>query len=113
MGEYIQALHKVDDQSQTIIADMIARHRKVLIMSYAPVIILVLIASIMFSVLVLSGKTEFPVWIATINPVTVTILWLLIKRFLSQFVHDWTEGAGFNLANPIFFALTTIMLWNG
>ena len=113
MGEYIQALNKVDDGSQSVIADMIARHRKVLIITYAPVIILILIASILFSILVTSGKTAFPVWMAAVNPVTLTIAWLILKRILPQSVRDWTEGAGFNIAYLAFFACTTITLWNG
>lgn len=113
MGEYIQALNKVDDGSQSVIADMIARHRKVLIITYAPVIILILIASILFSILVASGKTAFPVWMAAVNPVTMTIVWLILKRILPQSVRGWTEGAGFNIAYLAFFACTTITLWNG
>jgi hypothetical protein len=113
MGEYVQALNKVEDGSQVVIADMIARHRKMLIITYAPVMILIVIASILFSILVASGKTAFPVWMAGINPVTLTIAWLLIKRVLPQFVRDWTEGAGFNIAFLVFFACTTITLWNG
>jgi hypothetical protein len=113
MGEYVQALNKVEDGSQPVIADMIARHRKVLIITYAPVLILILVASILFSTLVASGQTAFPVWMAAINPVTMTIAWLLIKRILPQFVRDWTEGAGFNIAYLVFFACTTITLWNG
>ena len=113
MGEYVQALNKVEDGSQVVIAEMIARHRKVLIITYAPLLILIVLASILFSVLVASGKTAFPVWIAAINPVTMTLLWLIIKRILPQFVRDWTEGAGFNLAYLAFFACTTISLWNG
>lgn len=113
MGEYIQALNKVEDGSQSVIADMIARHRKVLIISYAPVLILILIASILFSILVASGQTAFPVWMAGINPVTMTIAWLILKRILPQSVRDWTEGAGFNIAYLAFFACTTISLWNG
>ena len=112
MGEYVQALNKVEDGSQPVIADMIARHRKVLIISYAPVLILILVASILFSVLVVSGKTAFPVWMAAVNPVTMTLAWLAIKRLLPQFVRDWTEGAGFNIAFLAFFACTTITLWN-
>jgi len=112
MGEYIQALNKVDDNSQAVIAEMIARHRKVLIITYAPVIIFIMIASVLFSILVASGKTAFPVWMAAVNPVTMTIAWLLIKRVLPQFVRDWTEGAGFNIAFLAFFACTTITLWN-
>lgn len=113
MGEYIQALNKVEDGSQSVIADMIARHRKVLIITYAPVLILILIASILFSILVASGKTAFPVWMAAVNPVTMTIAWLILKRILPQSVRDWTEGAGFNIAYLAFFACTTITLWNG
>ena len=112
MGEYVQALNKVEDGSQAVIADMIARHRKVLIITYAPVLILILIASILFSVLVASGRTAFPVWMAAVNPVTMTFAWLVLKRLLPQFVRDWTEGAGFNIAYLAFFAFTTITLWN-
>ncbi|HEX5943152.1 MAG TPA: DUF6796 family protein [Anaerolineales bacterium] len=112
MGEYVQALNKVEDGSQTVIADMIARHRKVLIISYAPVLILILVASILFSILVASGRTAFPVWMAAVNPVTMTLAWLAIKRLLPQFVRDWTEGAGFNIAYLAFFACTTTTLWN-
>ena len=112
MGEYIQALNKVEDSSQPVIAEMIGRHRKVLIITYAPVIIFILIASILFSILVASGRTAFPIWMAAVNPVTLTIAWLVLKRVLPQFVRDWTEGAGFNIAFLAFFACTTITLWN-
>src|SRR5688572_12601274 len=37
MGEYVQALNQVDESSQTVIVNMIERHKKVLIMTYAPV----------------------------------------------------------------------------
>lgn len=113
MGEYIQALNRVEDGSQSVIADMIARHRKVLIITYAPVLILIIIASILFSLLVASGRTAFPIWMAAVNPVTMTIAWLVLKRILPQSVRDWTEGAGFNIAYLAFFACTTITLWNG
>jgi hypothetical protein len=112
MGEYIQALNKVQEDSQSIIAEMISRHRKVLIATYAPVMVFILIASILFSISVASGKTAFPVWMAAINPVTMTIAWLALKRVLPQIVRDWTEGAGFNIAFLAFFACTTISLWN-
>ena len=112
MGEYVQALNKVEDGSQAVIADMIARHRKVLIITYGPILLLIVIASILFSVLVASGRTAFPVWMAAVNPVTLTIAWMLFKRVLPQFVRDHTEGAGFNIAYLVFFACTTAALWN-
>ena len=112
MGEYIHALNKVEESSQPVIVDMINRHKKVLIISYAPVLLFIVIASIMFSILVASGNTSFPIWMAAINPLTMTIAWLLIKRILPQFIRDGAEGAGFNIAFMAFFAFTTITLWN-
>jgi hypothetical protein len=112
MGEYIQALNKVDDHSQFILADMIGRHRMVMIITYGPLLLFIIIASVLFSILVASGETLFPVWMAAINPVTMTIAWMFGKRILPQFVRDWTEGAGFNIAYLIFFLCTTITLWN-
>ena len=113
MGEYIQALNSVNEDSQSVIVKMIERHKKVLIISYAPVLILIIIASIMFSILVASGNTAFPVWMAAVNPLTMTIAWLIIKRILPQSIRDGAEGAGFNIAFMAFFACTTITLWNG
>jgi hypothetical protein len=84
----------------------------VLIITYAPLLLLIVVASILFSILVASGETAFPVWMAAINPLTMTIAWMLGKRALPQFVRDWTEGAGFNIAYLLFFAFTTITLWN-
>lgn len=112
MGEYVQALNKVDEPSQGIIADMITRHRKVLIITYAPLLIFIIFASILFSIMVGMGGTLFPTWMAAINPVTMTIAWLLLKRVLPQVIRDATEGAGFNIAYFVFFFCTTITLWN-
>jgi hypothetical protein len=111
MGEYIQALNQVDDSSQPIIAGMISRHRTVLILTYAPLLILIILASILFSVMAGSGRTLYPAWMAAINPVTMTLAWLLLKRVLPQFIRDATEGAGFNIAYLIFFLCSTITLW--
>ncbi|NJC98242.1 MAG: hypothetical protein C3F07_04690 [Anaerolineales bacterium] len=112
LGEYVQALNKVEESSQTVIADMFARHRKVMIASYGPLLIMIVIASSLFSVLVATQQTGFPKWMAAVNPVTLTIAWMLVKRILPQFVRDRTEGAGFNIAYLAFFACTTFTLWN-
>ena len=112
MGEYIQALKNVETDSQNVIAGMVERHKKVLIITYAPLMGFIVIASILFSILVASGNTLFPLWMAGVTPLTMTIAWLLIKRVLPQSINDWTEGAGFNIAYMAFFACTTISLWN-
>ncbi|HAV75968.1 MAG TPA: hypothetical protein DCX53_01295 [Anaerolineae bacterium] len=112
LGEYIQALNNVEESSQSIIADMIGRHKNVLIAGYVPLMVMIVIASILFSVLVATQVTAFPEWVAWINPVTMTIAWMIVKRILPQFIRDWTEGAGFNIAYMAFFGCTTFALWN-
>jgi hypothetical protein len=112
MGEYIHALNDIHEKLQSVVAAMIQRHRNVLITTYAPVLTFIFPASILFSMLVASGKTLFPVWMAVINPATLTILWLLLKRIVPPFLRDHTEGAGFKIAFLAFFACTTATLWN-
>jgi hypothetical protein len=113
LGEYVHALNDVGADSQRVIVGMFERHKKVMVITYAPVMIFIILASILFSILVASGGTFFPAWMAWITPLTMTIAWLLVKRILPRFIRDWTEGAGFNIAYMIFFACTTIALWNG
>jgi hypothetical protein len=112
MGEYVKALENVNEDSQQIIAGMIERHKKILMISYFPILFIVLMASILFAFIVGMGATYFPAWMIVINPVTLTIAWLLLKRVLPKFVHDATEGAGFNIAYFTFFTCCTISLWN-
>jgi len=111
MGEYVHALNDVNEDSQDVITKMLERHKKVLIFTYAPLLLFIIIASAIFSTTVWSGETLFPKWMAAINPVTMTIVWMLVKHILPQFIRDWTEGAGFNIAYVAFFAFTTITLW--
>jgi len=113
LGEYVQALNNVEEKSQPVIASMIERHKKVMILTYAPLLIFIVVASILFSVLVAQGNTLFSSWMAGITPLTMTIAWMLIKRVLPQFIRDWTEGAGFNIAFMAFFIGTTLSLWSG
>jgi hypothetical protein len=112
LGEYVQALNNVETDSQNVIVKMIERHKKVLIFTYAPLLTFIVVASILFSFLVASGNSAFPVWMAGVTPLTMIIAWMLIKRILPQLIRDWTEGAGFNIAYMAFFVCTTISLWN-
>jgi hypothetical protein len=112
MGEYVKALNLVNEESQQVITDMITRHRKVMIVTYTPLLVFIIIASILFSIMVGTGLTHFPTWMAAVNPVTLTIVWLLLKKVLPRFINEATEGAGFNIAYFAFFLCTTLTLWN-
>ncbi len=112
-GEYVKALNVVNQDSQKVIADLFARHRRISIIAYAPLLVMIVIASILFSILVATQETRFPAWMAAVNPFTMTVAWLVIKRILPETITDALAGAGFNIAYFIFFVCTTITLWNG
>jgi len=107
MGEYVQALNKLEPGSQPVVVDMFLRHRKIMTITYAFLLSCVLIGSIWFSVLVALGHTAFPRWMAVVNPVTAFLFWAGLKKVLPASVSELTEGAGFNIAYLLFFILTT------
>jgi len=112
LGEYVQALNRVGDDSQPVLAEMLAHHRKIMIITYGFLVTCILVASIWYSWVVASGSSSFPRWMAAVNPLTALIAWMLVKRILPKPIVERTEGAGFNIAYLAFFACTTLTLWN-
>lgn len=113
LGEYVQALNRLESASQAVLVEMLGRHRQIMKITYGFLFACIIIASVWFSVLIALGGTAFPLWMAAVNPVTVLLLWMLVKRILPVRVRDLTEGAGFNIAYLIFFVMTTITLVGG
>lgn len=111
LGEYVRALNSLEGEAQTPLLEMITRHRKIMVITYGFLFASMLIASIWYSVLVATGRTYFPQWMAAINPVTVFLAWTVVKRILPSRIVDLTEGAGFNIAFVVFFVFTTWTLW--
>lgn len=112
LGEYVRALNSLDAESQAPLLEMIARHRKIMVVTYGFLFASMLIASIWYSILVATGRTHFPQWMAAINPVTAFLAWIVVKRILPSRIVDLTEGAGFNIAFVVFFVFTTVTLWS-
>lgn len=112
LGEYVQALNQVDEKSQPVLLEMLAHHRIIMIITYGFLLTCILVATIWYIMLVVSGQTLFPRWMAAINPVTALAAWMILKKALPRAVTDATEGAGFNIAYLVFFICTTITLWN-
>lgn len=109
LGEYVQALNKLNGESQNVIIEMFKHHKQALTISYGAVAIAILSASLWFSVAVVIGNTRFPLWLAAINPITALITWMLVKKILPSWIVEHTEGAGFNIAFIIFFTCTTLL----
>lgn len=111
LGEYVQALNRLDGEAQSVVLAMIARHRRIMTITYAFILACILVASVWFSVVVAAGRSAFPAWLAAANPVIALIAWLVIKRIIPKKLTDAAEGAGFNIAYLIFFVLVTVTLW--
>lgn len=109
LGEYIQALNRLSGEAQDVIVGMFRRHRTVLAISYGVVAIAIVLASLWFSAAVALGATRFPAWMALVNPITALLAWMALRRLLPKLT-DFAEGAGFNIAFFVFFALVTFTL---
>ncbi len=110
MGEYVHALNQLAPDGQTVIVEMLNRHKKIMTVSYSPVLLALTLASIWFSVAVALGATLFPQWMAAINPITALIAWFILRRIFPPLA-VWFEGAGFNIALLVFFAFVTATIW--
>ncbi len=112
LGEYVQALNRLEAEDQPVVLEMITRHRTIIVITYGFLFVCIIIASIWYSIAVARGSTLFPQWMAAVNPVTAFLAWAVVKRILPARLRDLTEGAGFNIAFVLFFVLTTWTLWS-
>lgn len=109
LGEYVQALDRLEPSAQTVVVAMFQRHRQVMIISYGALAAAIVTASLWFSAAVFLGGTRFPAWMALVNPLTTLLAWLLLRRLIPAAAKH-LEGAGFNIAFLAFFAAATITL---
>jgi hypothetical protein len=113
LGENAQALNAVGVDSRSVLIGVLVRQQKIIAIGYAAILVCNLVGSIWYSALVASGQTHFPAWMAAVNPVTLTLVYFVLRRIVPKRVADAVEGSGFNLAYLAFYVLTTITLWQG
>lgn len=113
LGENAQALNAVGVDSRSVLIGVLVRQQKVIAIGYAAILVCNLVGSIWYSVAVASGRTLFPIWMAAVNPVTLTLIYFVLRWLAPKRVADMVEGSGFNLAYLAFYVLTTITLWQG
>jgi hypothetical protein len=98
VGDVVQTLYTVSEANRPLLLALMRRHVVTLLVRYAPLLLAMIVASFWGSVAILSGSTRFPTWVAAVNPVTMTIAWLLLKQGLPKRAGDFLQGAGFNIA---------------
>lgn len=104
-------LARLPADGRPVLGRIFRLQQRLLFMAYAVIAVPALLASLLFTIVVVSAETLLPGWMAAVNPVTAILFWLLLKRVLPQRVRAYTEGAGFNIGFFFFFALLTIALW--
>lgn len=71
------------------------------------------VVSLFFIAQVWKGKTLYPKWILLFYPLTTLILFeLVISKLLSGVAWTIIMGGHFNLILVLFFAVSTVVLWN-
>lgn len=107
VGETAQALYTVDDRHRPLFAAMLRRQIVTIMIAYGPLMLAVIVASGWAAAAILTGRTRLPTWMAAVNPVTMTIAWLLLKMILPKRIAALLHGAGFNIAYLAWLAAMT------
>jgi hypothetical protein len=105
-----QVLVRLSPEERPVLGETLRLQLRLLATTYAVIAIAVLAASILFSVVVAFGVTLLPRWMAAVNPLTVIVGWLMIRRLLPARITRYAEGAGFNIGFFVFFLLLTLTL---
>lgn len=110
LGEYIHLLEETGENTHPALFERIARHQKIMLITYGFLLSAWLVAWVWYAVEVARGMSLLPRWMAAVNPLTLTIAWILVRRLLPRLTAP-LEGAAFNLAYLAFFACLTVLLW--
>ena len=74
--------------------------------------VLAIATSVWYAVVVLQGATALPRWMAAVNPLLMTLVYMILARKVVPFrVMKWIHGAGFNIVYIVFFALLLAFVW--
>ena len=110
IGDGARTLSVIAETERPTLAALLARWRRIALAGFLMLFTIGLIAVGWMSAAILSGRTLFPLWMAAVNPVTLFIGWMLLRRELPPAVRGATEGAGLNIANGLYFLLATVAL---
>jgi hypothetical protein len=111
-GGSVHAWNAADGPFKAQLGDIVYRMLRVLIFSYVVFFVLALVTSAWYVVAVLQGTTALPLWMALMNPVLMTVVYMLLaRRVVPLRIVKYVQGAGFNLVYILFFALLLSFVW--
>ena len=112
IGGAVQAWNAAEGPIKAQLEDLVARMLKVLIFAYLVFFVLAILTSLWYAVAVAQGKTALPRWMAALNPLLMTLVYMLLARkVVPMSVMKWIQGAGFNIVYIVFFAMLLCFVW--
>ena len=92
--------------------DLVGRMLQVLILAYLVFFVLAIVTSVWYAVAVAQGETALPRWMAAVNPLLMTLVYMfLARKVVPMSAMKWVQGAGFNIVFIVFFALLLCFVW--
>jgi hypothetical protein len=111
-GGCVQAWNAADGAFKAQLEDVVSRMLRVLIFSYLLFFSLAIATSVWYAIAVLQGETALPRWMAVVNPVLMTVVYIVLaRRVVPLRIMKYVQGAGFNIVYIVFFSLLLRFLW--
>jgi hypothetical protein len=111
-GGSVHAWNAADGPFKAYLGDIVYRMLRVLVFSYVLFFVLALATSVWYVVAVLQGTTVLPRWMAAMNPILMTGVYMfLARRVVPLRIMKYVQGAGFNIVYVLFFALLLAFVW--
>lgn len=112
LGGAVQAWNLAEGSCKPQLEETVARMLRVLITAYLVFFALAIATSVWYAVAVLQGTTALPVWMAVLNPLLMTLVYMFLARKVVPFqAIKYVQGAGFNIVYIVFFALLLAFVW--
>lgn len=112
LGGTVQAWNLAEGANKTLLEDTVTRMMRVLITAYMVFYALAIATSVWYVVAVLQGTTALPLWMAAMNPLLMTLVYMVLARKVVPLrIMKYVQGAGFNIVYIIFFALLLAFVW--
>lgn len=113
LGETYQLLGSVDPATQPQVLAMADRFSNVLLIEYGTLAVITLVGFLWFTAALISGRARYPRWVALLNPIVLILIGSFSDQVLPEPISTLIAGAGLNVGMLMWFALSTILLWNG
>lgn len=113
-GEIYKSIYHTDKIAHPYLLETASGFMKVHYITWGTAIVVLLLSWLVFSVMVIAGKTILPKWVGFVSPVCIAVYQYPINYLLpSSHIKGYFVAAGFNIAYFIFFVILLIYFRKG